>query len=186
MRLLKFYPYFLGLVLITVTFGCQKDDAGTDNATDDGNPITETELIEVNSFTTRVWTMFLAEAKYLSANGSVDSTYTEVPIRQEIRFNKGGTNNPNLRVYSIYDHSGVIERFWPGVGDWTLSPDGRTLTISQNSVFPEPGKPGGAFAISYNPAAPSPFPYAKALGLKQTTNLSGGRKIELRFILGSN
>ena len=188
MKLLNkiFKHALISTFVIAMSFGCMIDGEKDDDDGIDGGPITELELTEVNSFTQRIWFMAVAEAKYISATGAVDSTYTEVPDRQELRFSKGSPTNPNLRVYSIYDNSGVIGRFWPGLGDWQLSSDGFTLSILQNATFPEPGKSGGAYTVSYNPNASLPFPYPKALGLKHTRNLAGGRKIEVRFILGSN
>lgn len=174
------------VLITTVIFACSKqnnDDTNNDNI---DKPITEALLCEVNSFTQRIWFMFLAEAVYLSASGSVDSTYAFSPANQKVRFSRSGTGVAGPRVYGIDGTGGVISRFWPGVGVWWLSADGRNLSIGQTAIFPEPGKPGGTFALSYNPNPILLFPYSIALGLKQSTSLADGRKVELRIILGSN
>lgn len=95
--------------------------------------------------------------------GVVDSTYKEVPSRQELRFSKGRTRDANLRVYFVYDYWQDWP-FCPQLGYWLLSSGGRTLSILQNTAFPEHGKPAGAYTVSYDPNSPSKFSFRKRLG----------------------
>lgn len=181
MKTQLFLPF---LLIVTIAVGCKKEEEETQTQSATDKPITEAELTTWNT-AARNWFAVAATAKYYSASGTLDSMYTFVPSDQSVQFSVNSTG-PVPRGYGFYSYGGVMSRFWPSVGQWSLSGDGRTLTISQTSYFPDPGKPGGAYAVSYNPSTFLPFPYAKSLTLERTETLAGSRKAEISFLLGSH
>lgn len=162
-------------------FDCKKDKEEEKQA----KGISEFDLTSVTDMRARTWYVFMTEEKYFNAAGNEDSTITKSGGQtHKVGFSVGTNFGRTVRPYFI-EGNGVLDRFWPRVGEFELLDNGTKITLIRTPNWPE-GGPGGTYTLEYNPNESLPFPYSKSLRLEQDENLPGNRKVRKRIILGSN
>lgn len=187
---MKYTKWYMVLCMFGFLIACDKEAPKEEKPEE---PKLTTEILTKAGSAQRVWSLFIMEIKYINASGAVDSTYTKGPIynlatdRQEIRFSIGPdvfTGNDKERTSVLYPVKSALEKVFPSMGNWDLSPDGKKLTVNRYAARPSwvTGGDGGTFEVDYKDDVLPPFPLPKALGLKITQSLPDNRKIEAAFI----
>lgn len=181
-------PFFLLTTTFLFFISCEKKTSESSNT----NPKLTEEILTKHNSAERVWILFLYEEKYFSAAGAVDSNIVRGPIfnfqtdRHEIRFIIGPdvtTGQTNAKTTNLYTDN-LLERLFPGIGNWELNNSANTINIVKHPRFNDGGD-GGQFSFEYRENVPLPFPYPKSLGLKITKYLPNNRKMEAAIIFGS-
>ncbi|AEV99719.1 hypothetical protein A4D02_26465 [Niastella koreensis] len=191
---MKLKSWYLVLFISMFFIACKKDKP--EEKQDNTGPKLTTDILTKAGNAQRTWSLFMMEIKYLSASGSVDSTYTKGPIYNlandvhNIQFSIGRdmAGQPDAKISTLTTSPNVLDRVFPGIGNWTLSNDGKTLTCTKYTAVPRwaTGGDGGTFSVDYKDEVLEPlFPENKALGLKIKQPLPNNRKAEASFIFSS-